>query len=179
MCPKNNQKGHNECNQNQTSNYSLHFMHPGWFPPGFSRFDDTHRVLLVEAVSCFSRTLPCAQPSFPQHSQQEAPADGTSKPPASKERQLGRAGSSGFQVFFSPSQLTSSMNSLPNYIPVPDVTELQKHGSIFIPKEGEVMHFIEASLAATPKDKQVRIHLICTSEQDSRTQGLQKREEDQ
>lgn len=45
-------------------------------------------------------------------------------------------------------------NSLLKYLPVPDVTKLQKHGSIFIQKEGEVTHFIEANLAATPKDKE-------------------------
>lgn len=46
------------------------------------------------------------------------------------------------------------MNSLLKYLPLLDVTELQKHGSMSIQKEGEVTRFIEAGLAATPKDKE-------------------------
>lgn len=52
------------------------------------------------------------------------------------------------------SQFASGMNSLLKYLPLLDVTELQKRGSISMQKEGQVTRFIEASLAAAPKDKE-------------------------
>lgn len=110
----------------------------------------------MEAGSRFSRTLPWGQPGLPTAFPAGAPADGersrlrAGRGSPAEGRPAGSALHSGF---FSPSQLASGMNSLLKYLPVPGVTKVQKYGSIFIPKEGEVTHFIEAHLAASPKDK--------------------------
>lgn len=72
------------------------------------------------------------------------------------------------------------MNSLLKYLPLLDVTELQKRGSISMQKEGQVTRFIEASLAAAPKDKE-RSECIWFTPQNNTQEGHEDygREEDQ
>lgn len=112
-------------------------MHPGG---GCSHLvshslDDTHRIALVQARFLFFPNLSCVQPSFPT----AFPAGGSGRwrEQAACEQakaDLQRAGELALhikQVFFSPSQFARGMNSLLKYLPVLDVTKLQKHGSIF------------------------------------------------
>lgn len=136
-------------------------------------------------VSLFSRTLPCAQPSFPQHSQQEAPADGASNPPASKERRIRRGPAS---CLCTPDSFSCHPHTLPGvWTPYLSIYQSQmllnsKNMDLSSSKRKVKWHIsLRPIWQQLPKTKeQVRTDLVHTAEQDSRkTWGLWEIEEDQ
>lgn len=105
--------------------------------------DDTHRVLFRHVSLLFP---------FSALSAARLPAGIPSRWREQAASEQGKALHTSAFAFHS--QFASGMNSLLKYLPLLDVTELQKRGSISIQKEGQVTRFIEASLAAAPKDKE-------------------------